>query len=76
MVYRVLKINAAQEMENFDLQLPCWLQLTLPGWCLVSPPTKESRDPALALADGMKFLLRFGDDRSAVSAPAALAADG
>ena len=39
-------------------------------------PTKESRDPALALADGMKFLLRFGDDRSAVSAPAALAADG
>ena len=43
---------------------------------VVRPPTKESRDPALGLADGMKFLLRFGDDRSAVSAPAALAADG
>ena len=39
-------------------------------------PTKERRDPTLALADGMKFLLRFGDDRSAVSAPAALAGYG
>ena len=27
-LYRVLKINASREM---DLQLPCWLQLTLLG---------------------------------------------
>ena len=28
-------------------------------------PTREEEDPTLALADGMKSLLRFGDDRSA-----------
>ena len=31
----------------------------------MDPPTREEEDPTLALADGMKSLLRFRDDRSA-----------
>ena len=66
---------------KFKLQSQTQLYLILRGPSHLNivqayAPTKESRDPALALADGMKFLLRFGDDRSALSAPAALAADG
>ena len=32
---------------------------------VVATRREKEKDPALALADGMKFLLRFGDDRSA-----------
>ena len=72
----------ASHCSDWQFQVSSWSLLcirdvhVLEKRSSVWPPTKESRDPALGLADGMKFLLRFGDDRSAVSAPAALAADG
>ena len=51
-----------RKWREIDLQLPCWLQLTLLGWCLASLPFLYGvsfTDPVVPLTSGVLAITLF-----------------